>query len=535
MTTTTPTTTTSAATTARADRVRLRTLVDLVGFQACWWTSALCARDGRPLVGPLAMALFVAVHAALTPRGRRAAQLLLASLAALVGVVIDGVLVVAGAVGFPGHDGALASPAWMVGLWAGFAVTLETTLATPTRRTWGAALLGAVAGPISYIAGARLGALSLSPGPAALIAVGVGWGAALPLLAALARAVAALPTNAATVRRRVVSIPLFMASFVLATVAVPALLVPTLVLDVVRRLAFRTPMTLGRILLFVGAYTAAEAVGLVALFLVWILAAGDRDALVRNTARVQHAWVGSLFRVVAALFRLRVEATGLDVAVPGPVLVFVRHASIVDTLLPTVFVSARAGLLLKFVLKRELLSDPCLDVAGCRLPNHFVARDGRASATEAAAVGALADDLSPEEGVLVYPEGTRFSLTRRQAQLDRLTHEPALHARAAALSHVLLPRTGGVLALLEARTAADVVFFAHHGLDGLSLFHDLWRGGLVGRTIRLHLWRVPRAAIPDDSEARVAWLYDQWARLDDWVATQVVSTAAAARTSAPTP
>jgi hypothetical protein len=30
-------------------------------------------------------------------------------------------------------------------------------------------------------------------------------------------------------------------------------------------------------------------------------------------------------------------------------------------------------------------------------------------------------------------------------------------------------------------------------------------------------WRIPREDIPDGRDARIEWLYECWARVDDWV------------------
>jgi hypothetical protein len=59
---------------------------------------------------------------------------------------------------------------------------------------------------------------------------------------------------------------------------------------------------------------------------------------------------------------------------PYPVIVFLRYASVADTLLPAVFLANPNGLKLRYVLKHELLLDPCLDIVGNRLPNSFVQR-----------------------------------------------------------------------------------------------------------------------------------------------------------------
>ena len=74
------------------------------------------------------------------------------------------------------------------------------------------------------------------------------------------------------------------------------------------------------------------------------------------------------------IFALRLVVEDAGAAAGGPLLVFARHASLADVLLPAVLVADRERLRLRWVLKRELLVDPCLDVVGGRLPNVFVDR-----------------------------------------------------------------------------------------------------------------------------------------------------------------
>jgi len=90
--------------------------------------------------------------------------------------------------------------------------------------------------------------------------------------------------------------------------------------------------------------------------------------------------VGAMERVLGSRF----ESTNNDVVAPGPVIVLFRHVSIVDNLLPYVFVSDRAGIRLRWVLKKELLSDPALTIGGNRMPNYFVDRTSDSSEQEVA-------------------------------------------------------------------------------------------------------------------------------------------------------
>jgi aminopeptidase N len=68
-----------------------------------------------------------------------------------------------------------------------------------------------------------------------------------------------------------------------------------------------------------------------------------------------------------------------------------------------------------------------------------------------------------------------------------------------------------------------VVFGAHAGFEAAGGFWDLWRGSLVGRVIRARFWRVPAAEIPADREARVAWLFEHWRRVDAFVGAELAA------------
>jgi 1-acyl-sn-glycerol-3-phosphate acyltransferase len=327
-------------------------------------------------------------------------------------------------------------------------------------------------------------------------------------------------------RRRAVTVPALWLALVAFTAGLVVLVPGALVVDLVRRVASgRRPVAL-RLVAVGWAYLLAESAGLVALAAIWLTAGRPGPArarrLLERTYTVQRWWARSLFRAVTAAFGLRWSVVGAADVPPGPVIVLMRHASIVDTLVPSVFVAAPHTLRLRYVLKRELLRDPCLDVAGNRLPNCFVDRGGERSAHEVARVRALAEGLGPRDGVLIYPEGTRFSPRRRARVLERMRQEdPARAAWAARLRNVLPPRRGGTLALLEAAPDADVVVCAHHGLDGFAAVRDVWRGALVGRRIEVSFRRIPRERVPASRPECAAWLDETWCALDEWVAARV--------------
>ena len=325
---------------------------------------------------------------------------------------------------------------------------------------------------------------------------------------------------AVTWTRRSLSIPAVLIGAAMALVAAPLWLPLAAGIDL-----FRRPRCALRFGLFLTVYLWCETLGLLASGLIWLASGAGRGEAARRRCRrwsfaLQQRWAGVLFSSARRIFGFRLEVAGGEHLAEAPLLLFLRHASVADTLLPAVLVSAPHGIRLRYVMKRELLWDPCLDVVGHRLPNHFARRDSDDSEGERQAVAELARDLGSDEGVLIYPEGTRFTPAKRTRVLDRLRRggHSDLHSRAERLERVLPPRLGGPLAMLEASPGVDVVFGAHAGFEGVGSLGDLWNGVLVDATVRARFWRVPAAEIPPSREARAAWLYEQWSRMDRSVA-----------------
>jgi len=313
-------------------------------------------------------------------------------------------------------------------------------------------------------------------------------------------------------RRRLVTVPAYVLAFLITVALFPALLLLALAVDVLRR--SRTWST-ARLTLFLLCFLAVENLGFLLLLRTWLTTrAGSRLRQERAFA-VQRLYVGALLACFARLFSLRFQIDGNDRVAPGPLLVFVRHASLIDVLVPGVFIANAHRIELRYVLKKELLIEPCLDIAGHWIPNHFVDRSGQDSEQELDAIRRLKADLGRHEGVILYPEGTRFSHGKRRALIAKLQGED--RADAESLQHLLPVRRGGALALLDAAPACDVLFVGHHGLEGFTRLADIWGGALVGKTVRIRFWREPAASVPATEPERLAWLRERWLRMDAWL------------------
>lgn len=170
---------------ARVPATTAGLIVNVAAFQAGWFACVVGAARGWPWVGTLLAAVIVASH--VSRAARPAQELRLIGAALVIGAVFDSSLAALGWLTFTSGtliDG--TAPHWILAMWALFATTLNVSLNWLKRRFVIAALLGAAAGPLSYWAGERLGAVVLTGPVLALAALSIGWAIVMPVLTMLA-------------------------------------------------------------------------------------------------------------------------------------------------------------------------------------------------------------------------------------------------------------------------------------------------------------------------------------------------------------
>jgi hypothetical protein len=170
----------------RQPQQRPAILLYLVLCQAGWFICVISAARGAGWVGVLFAAGVVGYHLLKAVRPMREARLV--AVVTLVGWTWDSVVAHSGLLAYP--NGILivgTAPYWMAGLWALFAVQFNVLFVWLRRRWLLAGIVGAVAGPLSFRAGAALGAVRFVNDDEAFLVLALGWSILLPVILWLAR------------------------------------------------------------------------------------------------------------------------------------------------------------------------------------------------------------------------------------------------------------------------------------------------------------------------------------------------------------
>jgi hypothetical protein len=158
-------------------------IINFIVFELVWFACVAGAGHDWQWTGALLSLAFVMLTLAITRT--RKADLILVISAVLAGSLLDTLWAASGILGYAASPWVGLAPPWIWGLWASFAITLNHSFAWLRFRYLMMALLGALAAPLSYYAGAKLGAVQwLRPGWA-LGMLPVSWALLLYLLCRL--------------------------------------------------------------------------------------------------------------------------------------------------------------------------------------------------------------------------------------------------------------------------------------------------------------------------------------------------------------
>ena len=272
-------------------------------------------------------------------------------------------------------------------------------------------------------------------------------------------------------------------------------------------------------------YLVCESVLLVILFGLWISSGFGRRVRTPYFEGIHYDLVQGLlwvfFREARRVLNLTIETAGpTPDAYPGkPLLVCCRHAGPGDSFTLIYALMHWYDREPRVVLKDTLAWDPAIDVLLHRIPARFISPNPKEGAGVEDQIAELATGLDENDAFVIFPEGGNFTARRRERGIERL-HKLGMHRmadRAEAMTNVLAPRPGGVLAALEAAPDADVVLVAHTGMDHLLTVGDIWRELPMDKRLLMQWWQVPRDEIPQDRDDQIEWLFGWWERIDLWI------------------
>ena len=163
----------------------IKLTINLIMIDLNWLICVMGAAKGNEWIGPVAVFIWILIHLRFIGK-KWASELLVIVGAGVMGFLIDTLLGLSGAIRFYRYSvGGITSPPFMVALWLSFATSLAFSLRWLQGRYLAGGALGLVAGPFTYYAGMKLGAVKFNDNLVIAIgSIGTAWLVSMPALLA---------------------------------------------------------------------------------------------------------------------------------------------------------------------------------------------------------------------------------------------------------------------------------------------------------------------------------------------------------------
>ena len=155
-------------------------IINFILFQLVWFVCILGAAINETYTAVAFSLLLILFHFYLAKDKKNELKILL--VASIIGFLFDGFLLKSELVLYTNHGWSYSvTPLWIIVLWMGFAITLNSSLSWLKKKIKLSIVFGAIGGPLAYLAGEKLGAVSILC-PDAITVIAIGWAIITPLL-----------------------------------------------------------------------------------------------------------------------------------------------------------------------------------------------------------------------------------------------------------------------------------------------------------------------------------------------------------------
>ncbi len=161
---------------------QLNVFVNAMLFNAVW--IACVAGSAKQLIWPSVLSVAVLALYQLHPKNRHPNDIKLVVLSIVLGIIVDTLWVQFGYMDFTEkRPFSSLAPAWIIILWVGFALTVNHSLKWLKANLFLPAITGAIAAPLTYFAGIKIGAVEYTASVTEVsIGLAVAWAISLTIL-----------------------------------------------------------------------------------------------------------------------------------------------------------------------------------------------------------------------------------------------------------------------------------------------------------------------------------------------------------------
>ena len=160
---------------------KINKLVNIIGFQSCWWACVLGSSFNWAYLGPFMMFLFLILHFYIHSFSLN--ELKIVIIVGIIGTIIDSSFQVTGIIEYKDSLSSFLPPLWIISMWVGFAATINHSMDWLKNNILVGFAAGLVFGPLSYITGEKFSVINFnysSVNPILILAIA--WAFTIPIL-----------------------------------------------------------------------------------------------------------------------------------------------------------------------------------------------------------------------------------------------------------------------------------------------------------------------------------------------------------------